>query len=158
MARLRGYDYSLPGAYFITVCIHDRNQKLFGDVVGGIIVQNDYGNIVRKCWNDSPSHYPRIRLDEFIVMPNHIHGIIVIRASASKQINAIRQHGIEKIWQRNYYDHIIRDGKSRYAICQYIKNNPANWTTGSEHHLDNEIDISDRMGGALDAAGTPISF
>ena len=227
--RLPGHDYSLPGAYFVTICIHDWKQKLLGGVVDGAMVENDYGNTVRQCWNDLPAHYPHIRLDEFIIMPNHVHGIIVIhdfvsvgarssrpsrlsrpmglprpelarssrpmesetaglsRANSvsdgpdgqgrddraptnathtgkptvktptlgnivayfkyqtTKQINAIRQNGIEKIWQRNYYDHIIRDAKSHYWISQYIRNNPANWTTDSEHHLKNEIDIFDRM-------------
>jgi putative transposase len=169
--RLRGYDYSRPGAYFITVCIQDRKQKLFGDVVGGAMVENDYGKIVCQCWNDLPVHYPHIRLDEFVVMPNHVHGIVVIRASASvgaglkpaptnglpeivralktfsaRRINEIRQTPGIPVWQRNYYDHIIRDDKSRYFIRQYIRNNPANWTADSENHLNNEIDIFDRMG------------
>jgi len=227
--RLRGYDYSQPGAYFVTICIHDWKQKLLGGVVDGAMVENDYGNTVRQCWNDLPAHYPHIRLEEFIIMPNHVHGIIVIRDFApvgagssrpvsktdgatharssrpmesemagssrpvsvselgnfmgrddraptnatdanapptgkptvktptlgnivayfkyqtTKQINAIRQNGIEKIWQRNYYDHIIRDAKSHYRISQYIRNNPANWTTDSEHHLKNEIEMFDRM-------------
>jgi REP element-mobilizing transposase RayT len=207
--RLPGHDYSLPGAYFVTICIHDWKQKLLGGVVDGAMVENDYGNTVRQCWNDLPAHYPQIRLDEFIIMPNHVHGIIVIhdfvsvgarssrpsrlsrpnsvsdgpdgqgrddraptnatdanatptgkptvktptlgnivayfKYQTTKQINAIRQNGIEKIWQRNYYDHIIRDAKSHYWISQYIRNNPANWTTDSEHHLKNEIEMFDRM-------------
>jgi putative transposase len=81
--RLRGYDYSQPGVYFITVCIHDRKQKLFGDVVGGIMNANDCGHAVRHCWNDLLSHYPHIQLDEFAIMPNHVHGIIIIREYAS---------------------------------------------------------------------------
>jgi putative transposase len=224
--RLRGYDYSQPGAYFITVCIHDRKKYSFGNVVDGAMAENDYGKIVRNCWNDLPSHYPQIRLDEFVVMPNHFHGIIVICDSASvgarssrptelarpetaglsrpnetwqmetswssrptelrdsetgrddentgrddraptktsmdattqtpirtptlgdmvayfkyqttKRINAIRQNGIDKIWQRNYYDHIIRDDKSLFNVRHYIRNNPANWATDSEHHLNDE--------------------
>jgi putative transposase len=77
--RLREYDYSQSGAYFVTICIHDRKQNLFGDVVNGEMIENDNGNAVRNCWNHLPSHYPQIRLDEFVIMPNHMHGIIIIR-------------------------------------------------------------------------------
>jgi REP element-mobilizing transposase RayT len=240
--RLRGYDYSQPGSYFVTVCIHDRKQKLFGGVIDGKMNENDVGNAVRQCWNDLASHYPHIRLDEFVIMPNHVHGIIVIRDFApresvfrnsvgaglsrpdistgnsigrddraptnanrnanatnhmrdnragqnsngrdnpdesngrdnpaptnaasrpitlgnmvayfkyqsTKQICAIRHNGIEKIWQRNYYDHIIRDVKSHYFIRQYILNNPDNWATDVERHLDKEIEMFDRMGSELE--------
>ena len=201
--RLCGHDYSQPGAYFITVCIHDRKQNLFGDVAGGKIFENDCGNIVRVCWNDLCAHYQNVRLDEFVVMPNHFHGIIVIcdsvgarlsrpisrnpqldtnatpyeisvpdvseqgrddrapteksrkptlgnmvayfKYQSTKQINAIRQNGVEKIWQRNYYEHIIRDEKSYHAICKYIRNNPANWKTDSERHLHDEIDTINKL-------------
>ncbi len=176
-------------------------------------------NNIRHCWNELPSHYPHIHLDEFAIMPNHVHGIIIIRDFASvgarssrpmetwqpetsrssrpvsglgnpvgrddqntgrddrapinatdgvtnatgdtekptarkptlgnmvayfkyrstKRINAMRRNGIEKIWQRNYHDHIILDEKSLFNIRQYIRNNPLLWAVDSENHLNNEI-------------------
>ena len=74
--RLRGYDYSQPGAYFITICTHQR-QPLFGDIVDGVMMLNAAGMMVEKCWREIPDHFPWVRLDEFIVMPNHLHGILV---------------------------------------------------------------------------------
>ncbi len=76
--RLPGYDYSRPGYYFVTVCIHDMTQKLFGDVVEGKMGLNDAGKCARQCWLDIPMHFPNVKLDEYIIMPNHIHGVIVI--------------------------------------------------------------------------------
>ena len=78
--RLPGYDYSNPGYYFITICIHDRWTDFFGDVVDGEMIENHYATIVRGCWLDLPDHYPHIALDAFVIMPNHIHGILRIRA------------------------------------------------------------------------------
>ncbi|MDW8215319.1 MAG: transposase [Roseiflexaceae bacterium] len=75
--RLRGYDYSQPGAYFVTIVTHNR-ACLFGDVVNGEMQLNQYGEIVQHAWFDLPRHYPHIRLDAFCVMPNHIHAIIII--------------------------------------------------------------------------------
>ncbi len=76
--RLGGYDYSQPGAYFITLCTHNR-QCLFGDVVNGKMVLNGYGKIVEHCWLEIPQHFEHVELDEYVVMPNHIHGIIIIK-------------------------------------------------------------------------------
>ena len=75
--RLRGYDYSQAGAYFVTVCIQNR-ECLFGDIVDGEMVLNDAGCFVQNVWNDLPNHYPHVELDHFIIMPNHFHGIVVI--------------------------------------------------------------------------------
>jgi putative transposase len=76
--RLKGQDYAEPGAYFVTVCTHER-ACLFGHVVNGEMHLNDAGEIARRCWEDIPHHFPLVELDAFVVMPNHIHGIIVIR-------------------------------------------------------------------------------
>ncbi len=80
--RLKGYDYSQPGAYFITIVTQERTC-LFGDVVDGQMRLNDTGEIVRQCWLDIPAHFPNTGLDEFVVMPNHVHGIIVIVGAGS---------------------------------------------------------------------------
>ncbi len=175
--RLRGFDYSQPGAYFVTVCIHDRKQNLFGDVVDGKMILNHFGKYAEKCWLDIPRHFPHAKIDEHIIMPNHIHGIIfiaepvratVVRANVganndsplpgnrvrgtSKTIGSMVRGfkiGVTKwfqasglgtiVWQRNYYDRVIRDDKSLFHVRHYIRNNPANWATDSEHHVNDEI-------------------
>jgi hypothetical protein len=71
--------------------------------------------------------------------------VAYFKYQSTKQINAIRQNGVEKIWQRNYYEHIIRDEKSYHAICEYIRNNPANWETDSECHLRDEMDTISKL-------------
>ncbi|NIK73953.1 REP element-mobilizing transposase RayT [Thermonema lapsum] len=181
---MRGYDYSKPGAYFITIVTHNR-QCLFGEIKNGAMVLNDAGFIARKYWLEIPSHFPHTQLDEFIIMPNHIHGIIIIcdnehvgakntdivgaknidivveaknfsplqqtpkplvtstnqqPQSPSRTIGSIirgfkigvtkwfRQNtDIYNVWQRNYYEHIIRNEKEFNNIRRYIINNPVNW-------------------------------
>jgi len=76
--RLKDYDYSRPGMYFVTVCTNAR-LHLFGEIVNGKIVLNDLGKIARRCWLAIPHHFPQVELDEFVIMPNHVHGIIVIK-------------------------------------------------------------------------------
>jgi REP element-mobilizing transposase RayT len=75
--RLKGYDYSQAGAYFLTLCTYQR-QCLFGEIVGGAMQLNPYGQVVADCWQAIPDHFPRIALDVSVVMPNHIHGILSI--------------------------------------------------------------------------------
>jgi len=76
-ARLPGYDYSQYGAYFVTIVTHNR-ENFFGEIVNGKMLLNEIGKIVLHCWNDLPNHYENIILDEFVIMPNHVHGIIII--------------------------------------------------------------------------------
>ncbi|MFA6659144.1 MAG: transposase [Victivallaceae bacterium] len=76
-ARLKGWDYSSPGHYFITICTKNR-KCLFGEIKNGKMLPNQYGEILENCWNDLPNHYPNLKLDQFAVMPNHVHGIIII--------------------------------------------------------------------------------
>jgi len=75
--RLQGYDYAQAGAYFVTICTHHR-ECLLGQVVDGHTVLNQYGEIVVACWNDLSNHYLSVELDAFVVMPNHVHGIILL--------------------------------------------------------------------------------
>jgi len=165
--RLRGYDYSQAGAYFITLCTQKR-KCLFGDVLGNAMRLNDAGRIVQNVWDALPNHYSCIELDSFVVMPNHIHGIIVLNDVGAQFIapnnndGAINQgamnraptvgeiirtfkarctHGINQlrgvqgvsIWQRNYYEHIIRNESSLQEIREYITNNPAQWANDREN-------------------------
>lgn len=164
--RLPGYDYSQAGYYFVTICCHGR-QCLFGDIIDGAMRLNEYGEIVIDEWLRSSQIRQEIQLDEFIVMPNHFHGIVVInpvgangrsplpqsnkpimplmkpkslsslmagfKSSVTKQINLIRNTPGTKIWQRNYYEHIIRNEKALDNIRQYIINNPLSWHNDQLH-------------------------
>jgi REP element-mobilizing transposase RayT len=76
-ARLKGYDYSFPGEYFVTICTGGMIEY-FGDVMDGEIKRNDVGEIAHKAWIEIPNHHKHVMLDEFIIMPNHVHGIIVL--------------------------------------------------------------------------------
>ncbi|MCU0436793.1 MAG: hypothetical protein MUC49_02700 [Raineya sp.] len=152
--RLKNYDYSQEGIYFITICTHNK-ECLLGEIENSNMYLNKFGEVVKNCWLEIPKHYPNTILDEFVIMPNHIHGIIEIAVGAndystlsqtntfkspSKTIGAMirgfkigvtkwfRQNtDIYTVWQRNYYEHIIRDVKSYQNICNYIINNPMNW-------------------------------
>ena len=86
--RLHGYDYALAGAYFITACTQGR-ARLFGEIVEGRMRLNAAGDMVWRIWNDMPSHYPGIDIDEFIVMPDHIHAIVDIRANEPRYPSGI---------------------------------------------------------------------
>ncbi|MDM8001041.1 MAG: transposase, partial [Dehalococcoidia bacterium] len=75
--RLKEYDYAQPGAYFVTICTHQR-ECLFGHVVNGEMHLNEAGGIAQRCWENIPTHFPSVELDAFVIMPNHIHGVIAI--------------------------------------------------------------------------------
>jgi putative transposase len=77
-ARLQTYDYTQAGCYFITLCVH-RHQCIFGEVQGEVVHLNEIGKIAARCWEEIPKHFPNAELDAFVVMPNHLHGIIVIK-------------------------------------------------------------------------------
>jgi len=166
--RLRGYDYSQAGAYFVTICTPDR-ACLFGDVADGVMRLNDAGRVVERCWHEIPIHFPHVELDEFVIMPNHVHGVIVIVGAGSprpyvasgagtitgaetaplratlgqmvayfkyqstKHINIMRGTPGIPVWQRNYYEHIIRDDESLNRIREYIINNPMQWALDREN-------------------------
>ena len=197
--RLPKYDYSQSGAYFITICTHQR-EWLFGEILNEKMLLNEFGNIARNEWLKTPKIRPNIELGEFIVMPNHIHGIIWIKdelsegvwdreregkgvwdeegevdrkgvlqyapttipttaptipipltfrspsktigaiirgykASVTKQINIIRKLPGFAVWQRNYYEHIIRNEEDLNNITQYIKSNPKNWNKDDLYKL-----------------------
>ncbi|MBW2704487.1 MAG: transposase, partial [Deltaproteobacteria bacterium] len=83
--RLKGYDYGQAGAYFVTICAWDR-ACLFGDVVEDRMRLNDAGRIAEACWLAIPEHFPLVELDAFVVMPNHVHGIIVIADTGEKTV------------------------------------------------------------------------
>src|SRR5215213_8795347 len=78
LRRLPDYDYTQPGAYFVTIVVQDR-FPLFGEIVDDVMIPSAYGHIVQQVWNDLPNHYPHVELDTFIVMPNHVHGTIILK-------------------------------------------------------------------------------
>ncbi len=148
--RLRGHDYAGRGVYFVTICVA-KNRPLFGTVVNGQMVLNDAGRIAAGCWRDIPKHFPQVSLDEWVVMPDHVHGIITIHSVGVKNLSPIPPRsarpcgtsrtvgsivrgfkiGVTKLldgdspWQRNYYDIIVRDARALNNIRAYIRNNPA---------------------------------
>jgi len=188
--RLKGYDYSQAGAYFITICIQDR-KCLFGNIGKDEMVLNENGMIAYNEWEKLPERFVNMELDVFQIMPNHMHGIIVLNGVgatlavaqnnndavvpvdktiittnddidgdwagaspaptepttigdivgaykslvANECLKIFKQKWAEvnpaptmgKLWQRNYYEHIIRDEQSYHRISEYIINNPANW-------------------------------
>ncbi len=148
--RLKGYDYSLPGAYFVTICTQNK-ICLFGNVNNEEMALNDFGRIVQMVWDELPVHYQFIKLDTFIIMPNHVHGIIGLvgaglkpaptglpeivrgfKTFSARYINKTRNTPGISLWQRNYYEHIIRNPEELNRIREYIVNNPLKW------HLDRE--------------------
>lgn len=182
--RLPGTDYSVPGFYFITMCVQNR-ECLFGEIIDGEMRLNDIGKMIDVEWKKLHNRFHHITLDEYVIMPNHFHAIMNIcpnvgaplvgapstintqnitnnanvwagtrpaptigaMIGAFKSIttyehtNGIKNHNWprfnKKIWQRNYYEHIIRNDESLEKIRLYIKNNPAKW---AEDH-DNPINF-----------------
>lgn len=152
--RLKAYDYTQPGAYFVTLCTHDRGL-LFGEITDGVMRLNRMGLIVQKAWFDLPRHYPHVVLDVMVIMPNHVHGVIVLtedgkpakprqglpeivrafKSHSARRINALRRTPGLPIWQRNYYEHIVRDQADWERIREYILNNPQEWDRDLENPL-----------------------
>lgn len=160
--RWFAYDYAQAGAYFVTICTHDH-VCLFGRVVGEAMELNPAGKAVWECWYAIPRHFPQVALDEFIVMPNHVHGIVVIgdgrarhasplparpqglgrrsvgsivgayKSSVCRRVNAIGGTPGAVLWQRNYYEHVIRNERQLSRIRRYIAENPANWMLDYEN-------------------------
>jgi REP element-mobilizing transposase RayT len=177
--RLPDYDYARAGAYFVTVCA-EGHTCLFGDIIDGQMRLTRLGENADECWQEMPVHFGGVRLDAFVVMPNHVHGIIMIadaggatvgathaspvqqfrraipngpkprsigtiigsyKSAVSKRINDIRAtpgvwatHASPlRVWQRNYYEHVIRNQESLNRIRLYIMNNPASWMLDREN-------------------------
>ena len=191
--RLDGYDYREPGAYFVTIVTQGR-ACVFGEVVDGVMRLNDAGRMVRTVWDEMPIHYPGVQTDEFVVMPNHILGMIVLRCdpavgaapsgrpeslpattappepgqtqriadtlpgqpqgvaptlslpdvmhrfktmTTKRYVDGVKRRGWPafpgRLWQRNYYEHIMRNNESLTHIRQYVLENPARWHEDPEN-------------------------
>lgn len=182
--RLREYDYSQAGVYFLTICTREK-ECMLGEIDNGKMELNEYGAIIKNEWMKTQKVRKNIELDEFIIMPNHIHGIVIIntdfnvgairwvarirktenganqnraihriaptttlrpnsigsiigqfKSITTKQINQIRNTPGIPIWQRNYYEHIIRNESELNHIREYIINNPLKWDEDEDNPLN----------------------
>ncbi|MGB3138135.1 MAG: transposase [Nodosilinea sp.] len=186
--RLKGYDYSAAGAYFITICAFQRHC-LFGQIVEGEMQLNEFGQIVAEEWLHSKEIRQEIDFDAWVIMPDHLHGVVLIesinpegannhlplrqtlvgangclpssswrnnphrlvppmrprslasfiagfKSATTKRINTLRDAAGTPVWQRNYYDHIIRNDQSLQHIRHYITNNPLTWADDKLHPLN----------------------
>ena len=153
--RLRGYDYRQAGVYYVTICVQNR-ARLFGSVADASVALNEAGQMVESTWVNLPRRFPTVQLDAFVVMPDHLHGIIVLggaqtgRASSLGDIvgafKSLTTHGYVlgvrergwlpfdgKLWQRNYFEHIVRNEDEMDRIRQYIEDNPSRAANGVPH-------------------------
>jgi REP element-mobilizing transposase RayT len=173
--RLKGFDYGSEGAYFITICVQNR-ECIYGHIKDGVFAANEAGMMVDQYWRQIEQEFENIRLDEYVVMPNHLHGIICIgaheagadtRPGADTMVGIGTRHGADtrpaptatatigdiicafksrttncyiqnvreknwkpfnkRLWQRNYYEHIIRNEDEMGKVRNYINNNPLEW-------------------------------
>ncbi len=147
--RLSDYDYLQEGSYFVTVCAWHR-VCLFGAVIDDEICLNGVGRIVEQCWSEIPDHCPSVDLDEFVVMPNHVHGILTIverdirrasipaivgtfKAAVTRQVHAVDGLCKLRVWQRTYHEQVIRSEKALESIRRYVVNNPLKWNLDEEN-------------------------
>ena len=177
--RLPGYDYASAGAYFVTICTQ-QHSELFGQIVGESIVLSEIGRIADACWREIPSHFQQVNLDEYVIMPNHVHAVAWIvptqqgdehagliseataggfgigrrakgvscpgrpsgrgrdgvragslgaiiasyKSAVTRLTNRLRATPGGRVWQRSYWEHVVRSEEALAAIRQYIVDNP----------------------------------
>lgn len=171
--RLKEYDYSRPGSYFVTICA-DNRKCLFGEIKDGQFLFNPVGEMVRKWWLKIPEKFVNVQTDKFVIMPNHLHGIIVLvgadpcvypmtgepvrkaqgrhtdsplpkiiqwfkTMTANEYMRMLKGQNLQPaaklLWQRNYYEHIVRSEESQNKIREYILANPLQWEMDLENPL-----------------------
>ena len=148
--RLENYDYTQNGAYFVTICTRDRKPVL-GTIVGdGFPVPNQIGEIAEEYIRRISEKYSEVTVDQYVIMPDHIHILLRIdgtgnpsptmgnvvgwyKYQVTKQVNLLRNMPGEKLFQRSYYDHVIRNQQDYDEIWQYIENNPRKWVIKKNH-------------------------
>jgi putative transposase len=179
--RLKGYDYSRPGAYFVTICVQG-GAFLLGEVTDGCMGLNNAGLLVQECWEWLEQQHGNVRLDKYVVMPNHLHGIIIVtdtveaddacrggsrtapttvsghvqakrkplgrligafKTVSTKRLNQLRGGPGERIWQRGFFEHVIRNDNSLERIREYILGNPGRWELDNENPRQTEADDFD---------------
>ena len=176
--RLKGYDYSQEGAYYVTIVTWHR-EFLFGNIVNQEMMLSPYGEIVQKWWEEIPVHFSNVETGAFVIMPNHVHGIIYIldgrgtvsvphdnvtqyalggetpplrafdgiptlgqivayfKYQSTKEMNKVENTGtVTKFWQRNYYEHIIRNETDLQNKTDYIESNPRLWDEDDENPVN----------------------
>jgi REP element-mobilizing transposase RayT len=166
--RLKVYDYAQPGAYFVTVCSWLRGF-IFGEIINGKMEMNEYGMVLKQEWGKINNGHHDFDPDQFVVMPNHMHGIVNInrsgvlpyatgdnalrlqsqtigslirryKSTTTRQINNIRSTPCMPVLQRNYFEHIIRNDFEMDNIQEYIRNNPVRWAFDKDNPLNIQID------------------
>ena len=154
--RLKGFDYSTPSAYFVTICTKDR-QCLLGSIVGAAIsrppslVPTQVGKVVDAAIQAIPAHYPTVHVDKYVVMPNHVHLLLMFSPPADGRLIAAPTSAVgsdapslsqvvghmkrvvsrtlgTSLWQKSFHDHIIRNEREYRIIWEYIDTNPLRWT------------------------------
>ncbi len=143
--RLTEYDYSQNGIYFVTICTQDRKKVLSNIVGDGFPVPKSYGIIAESYISKISEKYPTVSVDQHVIMPDHIHILLRIndgtgnpsptlgnvigwyKYQVTKQVNAQFDHSSEKLFQRSYYDHVIRNQQDYNEAWEYIENNPRKW-------------------------------
>jgi putative transposase len=159
--RLAGCDYSRMGPYFVTICSHEK-KCIFASAVGDVVALTQVGLAVRETWLGLHDRFPTLSIDEFIIMPNHLHGLLAFVGagftppgvgtnpmSASKEVRkpslsevvcafkslstrTARLNGYRgKLWQRGFYEHIVRDSEDMGNVQRYIVENPSRWASGT---------------------------
>lgn len=161
----------MRGVYFVTICTHEK-ECILGEIRSGQVVLTDAGRAARKSWLSLPERFPGAVLDQFVVMPNHLHGVIAIvrqsprgdkqgaassapttvpptlggmirafKSVSAIEINRILGRGGRPVWQRNFYEHIVRDGRDLEKIYKYMADNPLQWEFDRENPAakDNSI-------------------
>ena len=145
--RLQDYDYSSPGAYFITICTKDRKNLLWRDVGASIsspedVALSDAGKIVDKAIKNIPVRYPAISVDRYVIMPNHVHLLLQIHTNEDADLLRVPSISIviqqmkgyvtkelgDSVWQKLFHDHVIRNEADYCKIWNYIEGNPMKWS------------------------------
>jgi putative transposase len=169
--RLSRYDYTRAGAYFITLCVHQK-QCIFGRIQNGEMRLNAHGRAVADEWLQTATIRDAVELDEWVVMPNHFHGILFIgskgtarraptplmrerygnpvsgsvptivrsfKSAATRRVNMIRSTPGEELWQRNYWERVVRNESELNVIREYIRTNAASWESDRLYEPDNIV-------------------
>ena len=152
---MAGFDYRKPGAYFVTICTRGKSC-LFGRVADGVVLLSKAGRIAEEEWLRTAEKRPYVILDAYVIMPNHVHGLVLIgehrhdatlhpggskshsfasivgafKSASSRRIAVLSRSYRSAVWQRSYYERIVRDIGELNSIRKYIANNPARWRAG----------------------------